>query len=200
MAKRKVPEVNAGSMADIAFLLLIFFLVTTTMDVDSGLPRRLPQMIDSPQDVPPIKKKNVLTILINAQNDILLGNDIAQVSDIRQRVIDFVDNNGDGTCEACMGSGNPESSDNPTKAVVSLTNDRGTSYGTYIAVQNEIVSAYNFLRDRLTKEKFGKPWKELEREEIESQGSDEELSAKVKLVKEAYPLNISEAEPVNYSK
>ena len=186
-------------MADVSFLLLIFFLVTTTMDIDTGLPRRLPQIVEEEVDTPPIRKKNLLMIMINANDEILIGEEIASIGDIRQKVTDFVDNNGDGTCSYCRGMQNPESSDNPNKAVVSLTNDRGTSYGTYIAVQNEIVGAYNTLRQRLAKERYGADWKELERAEIE-RPDDEEVVNKVKFIKETFPLNISEAEPVDYSK
>lgn len=83
--------------------------------------------------------------------------------------------------------------------MVSLTNDRSTSYGLYVAVQNEVVAAYNTLRDRYSRERFGKSWKELEREEIENP-NDEQIIERTKEVKNAYPLNISEAEPVDYSK
>lgn len=200
MARRETPEINAGSMADISFLLLIFFLVTTTMDVDTGLQRRLPQIQDEPQEEQPkLYKRNIFQIVINGYDQMLIDDNIAEIDEIRDKVIDFIDNNGDGTCTWCRGNRLPTSSDNPNKAVVSLTNDRSTSYGLYVAVQNEVVAAYNTLRDRYSRERFGKSWKELEREEIENP-NDEQIIERTKEVKNAYPLNISEAEPVDYSK
>ena len=200
MARRETPEINAGSMADISFLLLIFFLVTTTMDVDTGLQRRLPQIQDEPQEEQQkLYKRNIFQIVINGYDQMLIDDNIAEIDEIRDKVIDFIDNNGDGTCTWCRGNRLPTSSDNPNKAVVSLTNDRSTSYGLYVAVQNEVVAAYNTLRDRYSRERFGKSWKELEREENENP-NDEQIIERTKEVKNAYPLNISEAEPVDYSK
>ena len=200
MARRETPEINAGSMADISFLLLIFFLVTTTMDVDTGLQRRLPQIQDEPQEEQQkLYKRNIFQIVINGYDQMLIDDNIAEIDEIRDKVIDFIDNNGDGTCTWCRGNRLPTSSDNPNKAVVSLTNDRSTSYGLYVAVQNEVVAAYNTLRDRYSRERFGKSWKELKREEIENP-NDEQIIERTKEVKNAYPLNISEAEPVDYSK
>ena len=200
MARRETPEINAGSMADISFLLLIFFLVTTTMDVDTGLQRRLPQIQDEPQEEQQkLYKRNIFQIVINGYDQMLIDDNIAEIDEIRDKVIDFIDNNGDGTCTWCRGNRLPTSSDNPNKAVVSLTNDRSTSYGLFVAVQNEVVAAYNTLRDRYSRERFGKSWKELEREEIENP-NDEQIIERTKEVKNAYPLNISEAEPVDYSK
>lgn len=200
MARRETPEINASSMADISFLLLIFFLVTTTMDVDTGLQRRLPQIQDEPQEEQQkLYKRNIFQIVINGYDQMLIDDNIAEIDEIRDKVIDFIDNNGDGTCTWCRGNRLPTSSDNPNKAVVSLTNDRSTSYGLYVAVQNEVVAAYNTLRDRYSRERFGKSWKELEREEIENP-NDEQIIERTKEVKNAYPLNISEAEPVDYSK
>ena len=164
MAKRDIPEINAGSMADISFLLLIFFLVATTMDVDTGLQRRLPQIQDEPQqEEQKLYKRNIFQIVINGYDQLLIDDEIAEVDQIRSKVFDFIDNNGDGSCAHCRGMKNPASSDNPTKAVVSLTNDRSTSYGLYVAVQNEVVGAYNELRDRYAKEHFGKSYADLQR-------------------------------------
>lgn len=200
MAKRDIPEINAGSMADISFLLLIFFLVATTMDVDTGLQRRLPQIQDEPQqEEQKLYKRNIFQIVINGYDQLLIDDEIAEVDQIRSKVFDFIDNNGDGSCAHCRGMKNPASSDNPTKAVVSLTNDRSTSYGLYVAVQNEVVGAYNELRDRYAKEHFGKSYADLQRVGIENP-DDETTAAHLKEIKDAYPLNISEAEPVDYNK
>lgn len=184
--KRAVPEINAGSMADIAFLLLIFFLVTTTMDVDSGINRKLPpyepDLITDPP--PPIKKKNIFTVLVNSNDQLLVEDDYMEISELRAAAFAFLDNNGDLSCDYCEGARSPSSSDNPGKAIVSLQNDRGTSYKLYISVQNELAAAYNELRERESQKKFGKSYEDLDEEE-----SDE--------IKALFPQKISEAEPVN---
>lgn len=147
MAKRAAPEVNAGSMADIAFLLLIFFLVTTTIEKDSGINRKLPPMEENDEDVI-IKQKNIFTVLLNKNDDLLVEDENMNIKDLRQAAVDFLDNGGDGSCDYCQGVKDPASSDNPDKAIISLKNDRETSYAAYIAVQNELVAAYNVLRNR----------------------------------------------------
>ncbi|WP_298237628.1 biopolymer transporter ExbD [uncultured Algibacter sp.] len=147
MAKRAAPEVNAGSMADIAFLLLIFFLVTTTIPKNSGINRKLPPMEESDEDVI-IKQKNIFTILINGKDQLLVEDELMELKNLRKAATEFLDNGGDGSCNYCQGGKDPASSDNPDKAIISLKNDRETSYAVYIAVQNEIVAAYNVLRNR----------------------------------------------------
>ncbi|MGB0176370.1 MAG: ExbD/TolR family protein [Owenweeksia sp.] len=182
---RAIPEINAGSMADIAFLLLIFFLVTTTMDVDSGINRKLPPWDpEQIQDPPPIKKKNIFTVLVNSNDRLLVEDEYMDIKDLRAATVRFLDNNGDGSCQHCQGARNPESSDNPGKAIVSLVNDRGTSYKLYIAVQNELAAAYNELRNREAERKFGISYDNLTEEQ-----QDE--------IQNMYPQKISEAEPVN---
>lgn len=149
MSKRAAPEVNAGSMADIAFLLLIFFLVTTTIPKDSGISRKLPPIDTSDQKPPIIREKNIFAVLLNNRDQLLVEEKIMEIKDLRAAAIEFLDNNGDGTCSFCKGKRDPTSSDNPTdKAVISLANDRETSYAAYISVQNELVGAYNDLRNR----------------------------------------------------
>jgi biopolymer transport protein ExbD len=174
MGRRAAPEINAGSMADIAFLLLIFFLVTTTMDVDKGLARKLPPIQEDMPDMPPIKKRNLFSVLINSNNDMLVNGEYMTIKELRAAAKKFVSNNG----------ADPESSENPQKAIVSLQNDRGTSYNIYIAVQNELAAAYRELRDEEAMRKYGKKY--------ESLGEEEQ-----KDIAGIYPLNISEAEPVN---
>mgnify|MGYP000222850282 FL=1 len=147
MAKRSAPEVNAGSMADIAFLLLIFFLVTTTIEKDSGLNRKLPPM-EEDVEPPIIKQRNIFTVLLNGKDQLLVEEELMEIKDLRAAAIEFLDNNGDGTCTYCKGVKNSSSSDNPDKAIISLKNDRETTYATYISVQNELVAAYNVLRNR----------------------------------------------------
>ena len=150
MARRSAPEVNAGSMADIAFLLLIFFLVTTTIETDSGLNRKLPPM-EEVIDPPIIKQKNIFTVVVNKNNQLLIEEELKDISDVRKLAVDFLDNGGgtgEDSCDYCNGKRDPASSDNPEKAIISLKNDRETSYKIYIAVQNELVAAYNVLRNR----------------------------------------------------
>jgi len=161
MGRRNIPEVNAGSMADIAFLLLIFFLVTTTFQEDAGITRKLPPMPPENVDPPIIKQKNLFTVLVNKNNDLLVEEEVMELKDLRAAAIDFLDNGGGVSekgepCTYCKGKKNPESSDHPNKAIISVRNDRETEYGTFISVQNELVGAYNFLRDREAVRMFGK--------------------------------------------
>ncbi|PZD78419.1 biopolymer transporter ExbD [Mesonia sp. K7] len=195
MARRNAPEVNAGSMADIAFLLLIFFLVTTTIETDSGINSKLPP-IEEIENPPEFKQKNVFIVLMNQNQELLVEDEIMELKDLRQAAIDFIDNGGEG-CNYCQGSGDPASSDNPQKAVVSLQHDRETEYGAYIAVQNELVAAYNFLRNREAKKLFGKSFTEMENDfnNPDFRGSISKLEEDIKTIREMYPLNLSEAEP-----
>jgi len=187
--KRAIPEINAGSMADIAFLLLIFYLVTTTMDTDKGINRKLPPYDEElVQDPPPIKERNIFTVLVNSNDQLLVEDEYLEISQLREKAMEFIDNNGDGSCEHCKGYGMSNSSDNPDKAVISLQNDRGTSYGMYVKVQNELVAAYEDLRDQLAERDYGRSYREMDPEE------DEEI---IKEIKNAYPQKISEAEPLN---
>jgi biopolymer transport protein ExbD len=186
---RKLPEYNASSLADIAFMLLIFFLVTTTMDVDSGLERRLPQWVDPEEldtETPPIKERNIFVVLVDRNNRLMVEGDICRIEDLKERAKEFLTNPLDkdnlpektvkeipyfGAREVLSGS-----------AVISLRNDVGTAYGTYISVQNELIAAINELRDELSQEKFGKQYANLD-------------SDRQKAIKEIYPQKISEAEP-----
>ena len=182
--RRKAPEINAGSMADIAFLLLIFFLVTTTMDVTTGIPRKLPALPQDDQPPPDAlaNKRNIFIVLVNAYDQLLVNEEPLKVEDLREKAIEFIDNNGDGSCTDCNGARRTNLSDNPNKAIVSLQNDRGTSYEMYITVQNELAAAYRVLRNRLAQEKFRRNYDELTKDEQNE-------------IKSVYPQNISEAEP-----
>jgi biopolymer transport protein ExbD len=200
MAKRAAPEVNAGSMADIAFLLLIFFLVTTTIETDSGITRKLPPIDDEQQDPPPLKEKNIFIVLVNANGDLLVEDEIMEFKNLRQAAIDFLDNGGglgNEACDYCQGAGDTSSSDNPIKAVISLQNDRKTQYGRYIAVQNELVAAYNVLRDREANRLYNIDFTEMEASyyDPEYQGDKDKLKDKIGVIKELFPQKLSEAEP-----
>ncbi len=205
MAKRDIPEINAGSMADIAFLLLIFFLVTTTMNMDTGISRKLPERQPINSKPPILKEKNVFVVMLNRNGEILVeGETYMKVDEIKDATIKFLDNGGgkgkDGSeCTYCKGRKDPTSSDHPNKAVVSLGSARGTSYGDYIAVQNELVAAYNELRDRVANEKYGISFRELKEaaaDDNNSKSKKDALKEKVKAIKEMYPMIISEQEPL----
>ena len=202
MAKRSAPEVNAGSMADIAFLLLIFFLVTTTIETDSGLNRKLPPLEDQ-VDPPITREKNIFTVLVSKNNQLLVEEKLANIHDLRALAIDFLDNGGgvgDESCNYCQGDRDETSSDNPDKAIISLKNDRETSYRVYIAVQNELVAAYNDLRNREFERLF--PNLGLNFVSAQKQYDDPrtnantalELKPKIDQVKAMYPQKLSEAE------
>lgn len=160
MARREIPEINAGSMADIAFLLLIFFLVTTTMDTDSGIVRKLPPMpeTDNNDDIE-IKERNVFVVLVNRDNQLLVEGQLMQLNDLREAAKEFILNPNNDPNLPALG---PITVDyfgtvNVTKKhVISLQNDRGTSFKTYISVQNELAAAYNDLRNELSLRQFGK--------------------------------------------
>lgn len=204
MARRAAPEVNAGSMADIAFLLLIFFLVTTTIEVDSGISSKLPPEMED-EVPPPIKEKNIFQVLVSKDNQLLVEESPMEIKDLTEAAVAFIDNGGgEGPkgCAYCLGEKNPESSDNPKKAVISLVNDRQASYKYYVTVTNELVRAYTILRNRESLKKFKetyesmvlryKDWPETEKE---NNPEYDALEAQIKEIREMYPRNLSEAEP-----
>ncbi|RKS55814.1 biopolymer transport protein ExbD [Gillisia mitskevichiae] len=200
MAKRSAPEVNAGSMADIAFLLLIFFLVTTTIETDRGISRKLPPIQDENVEPPVIKQKNIFTVIVNRNNDLLVEDQVMQLGELRKAAMDFLDNGagqGDEGCSYCKGAKDPASSDNPTKAIISLVNDRQTEYRTYISVQNELVAAYNQLRNREAQRMFGMDYTEMEAKynDPNFRGNKDKLEKQIDEVKDMYPQKLSEAEP-----
>jgi biopolymer transport protein ExbD len=184
---RPLGEINASSMADIAFLLLIFFLVTTTMNVDTGLARMLPPMPEEDQPLdnqPEVKQRNVFTVLVNKSDRLLVEGQPMDVTSLREKAKEFVVNPKD---DINLSENAPTEVDffgvvNVSKGVISLQNDRGTSYNMYMKVQNELVAAYNELREELSRRHFNKPYKDLNEEQQ-------------KAVQKVYPQRISEAEP-----
>lgn len=181
---RKTPELNASSTADIAFLLLIFFLVTTTMDVDSGMYRKLPAYQEDNTQVPKISRRNLLEVKVNANNALLVGGNLMDISSLKETTKDFILKTGDDMPERVIKDipffGKVEIS----RGIVSLQNDKGTSYATYIAVQDQLASAFNEVRDMRSQDKWGKPFSKLNAEQQEA-------------IKDLIPMNISEAEPKN---
>ncbi|MBQ6605024.1 MAG: biopolymer transporter ExbD [Tidjanibacter sp.] len=183
--KKKTPEVNAGSMADIAFLLLIFFLVATTMNVDSGINRTLPPWVDEEQqDAPPIKERNILKVFVSAYDQLMVQGEQIHISQLKDKAKEFMLNPFDdpNLPEKEVVENEILGSHTVSKGVISLKADRSTTYNTYVMVQNELSRAFNEIRDELSIEKFGKPVAEL---------TDDQRKA----VNEAIKLSISEAEP-----
>lgn len=183
---REVQEINSSSMADIAFLLLIYFLMTTTMDQDSGLRRQLPPMPANDQEVQDqkINRRNIITVKINSMDRIFAGNTPIEVSMLKEKIKEFLLNPNDDPKlpEKKMKEIEGFGSYPVSNGVISLQNDRGTSYKTYIAVQNEIVKAINEIRDDFSRSNWGVPYARLD-------------ETKQGIVREAIPQQISEAEP-----
>ena len=190
MAK-STPALNTTSSADIAFLLLIFFLVSTTMDVDKGIQRRLPPMPDENQKQQDIKvnRRNIVVVRINSQDRILAGGVPMDITQVKDQIKEFIVNpaNSESLPEKEMKDIEGFGQYAVSKGVVSLQNDRGTSYSAYLRVQNEIVKAFNEIRDDFAMINFGSKYADLDEE-------------KQKIVREAVPQSISEAEPKDVSK
>ena len=190
MAK-KLPEINSSSTADIAFLLLSFFLMTSNMAQDAGLQRRLPPMPDENQKVQhqKVNRRNIITVKINSADRLMAGNEPIDVSMLKYKIKEFLvnANNDPKLPEKEMKNIEGYGQYPVSKGVISLQNDRGTSYQAYIAAQNEIVKAINELRDDFSKANYGKPYLNLDEDQQ-------------KIVREAIPQNISEAEPKDVSK
>ena len=190
--KKSMPGINSSSTADIAFMLLIFFLTTTSMDTDKGLARRLPPPPDpnvKQNDDLKVKERNVLQVRINKDNQLMVGSEYLEVTQLRAKAKEFIANPNDEENKPekhvvnipllggdCMVTKNH---------VISVTNDVGTSYQAYIDVQNELVAAYNELRNEKAKSAFGKDYVECNEDEQ-------------KAIREFFPQKISEAEPKKY--
>lgn len=190
MAK-KLPEINSSSTSDIAFLLLSFFLMTSNMEQNSGLQRRLPPMPDENQEVQnqKINRRNIIVVKVNSADRLMAGNEPIDVSLLKYKIKEFLVNANDDPKLPEKEIKNIEGyGEYPvSKGVISIQNDRGTSYNMYIAVQNEIVKAIDELRDDFSKANYGKAYLSLDED-------------KQKIVREAIPQNISEAEPKDVSK
>ncbi len=191
MAKRKTPGLNTQSTADIAFLLLCYFLMVSTMDQQSGLQRRLPPMPDKNQKVEDqkVNRRNIIIVKINSADRILAGSEPIDISQLKDKIKGFLTNptNDPNLPERETKDIEGFGSYPVSKGVISLQNDRGTSYQAYIAVQNELVKAINELRDEFCLQHYGKPFIKV----TESQQN---------IGKKAIPQNISEAEPKDVSK
>ena len=191
MAKKKVPEINGSSMADIAFIALIFFLMVTTMDKEEGIARQLPPIPPEDQKVEDqkVNRRNIIQVKINAADRLLAGGVPMDVSQLKDKIKEFMTNPYDDP-----NLPEKEEQDIPglgkvkvSKGVISLQNDRGTSYQAYITVQNELVKAINELRDDFSMQHFGKKYSKLDEDQVE-------------MVRKAVPQRISEAEPKDVKK
>ncbi|MCQ2268341.1 MAG: biopolymer transporter ExbD [Bacteroidaceae bacterium] len=192
--KRKAPGLNTSSTADISFMLLIFFLVTTSMDTDRGLARQLPPPPEENAEVKDIivKERNIMNVRMNSAGNLMIenmdGQQFIKLDDLRAIVKDFIQN--------------PNNSDNKPELhaetipyfgevmitknhVISVQNDRGTPYKVYFSVQHELIAAYNELREEIAKKQFGKSFADLTEDQADA-------------VRKYYPQKISEAEPKNY--
>jgi biopolymer transport protein ExbD len=173
---RMKNEINAGSMADIAFLLLIFFLVTTTIVEDKGILVKLPPWSDEEPDVAKLKTRNVYSVLVNAQNQLLVRGEPMDIENLRENAKEFI-----------MNPGQLENmAESPKKAIISLKNDRGTNYKTYLAVYNELKGTYDELWNELCQRRYGVDY------------SEELPLAYRRTIKEDIPMILSEAEPTNF--
>lgn len=200
-SKRELQEINAGSMADIAFLLLIFFLVTTTMDTDTGLLRRLPPIVEITDPPPPIKERNVFVVLANSSDMLLVEGAYLQPEELRAKAKEFIigypNNPADARFPEFKGIDQMGPKDQKlvskylpnvkkySKGVISLQNDNGTSYELYLLIQNELAAAYREVRDEVSQANFGKSYEELKTTDPQA----------AKAIKKVYAQRISEAEP-----
>ena len=182
---RMNPEINAGSMADIAFLLLIFFLVTTTMDIDAGILRILPPPVEEDADRPEVRERNVMVVLVDQFDRLMVRGQLEDVRNLRNRTKEFISN---PTNDPNMPVKEKRYIENLgevdiSRGIISLQNDRNTSYEMYITVQNELAAGINDLRDNLSRQFFGRGFEEL---------NDED---QIRAIRTAVPMAISEAEP-----
>ena len=184
MSKKSTPGLNTSSMSDISFLLLAFFLMVSNINTDMGIARRLPPPLPPDFTPPEGRVRNIFQVKINRNDRILFNKEVGDISLLKERAKEFL--------------GNPQDRDDlpqkeeiyidllgkyrVSKGVISLQNDRGTSYDTYFRVQNELTAAINEMRDELSREKFGRPYKDLD-------------EAHRGAIDKAIPVSISEAEP-----
>ena len=186
MSKKSTPGLNTSSMSDISFLLLAFFLMVSNINTDMGIARRLPPPLQPDFTPPEVRERNIFQVKINRNDRILFNKEVGDISLLKDRAKEFL--------------GNPQDRDDlpqkevinipllgnypVSKGVISLQNDRGTSYDTYFRVQNELTAAINEMRDELSREKFNRPYKDLDQDHKDA-------------IDKAIPVAISEAEPKN---
>ena len=172
---RMKNEINAGSMADIAFLLLIFFLVTTTIVEDKGILVKLPPWSEEEPDITKLNTRNVYSVLVNANNQLLVRGEEKQLRDLKKNTIEFITNP----------RRQDDLAESPTKAIISLKNDRGTNYKTYLEVYNELQAAYNEIWETEAQKRYSASYENLP-------------IAYKRAIRGDFPLVISEAEPTAF--
>lgn len=185
MKRKTITEINSGSMADIAFLLLIFFLVTTTINTDSGIFKKLPPYVANIPETPPVKERNVFEVLVNANNEIMVEKQQIDISELKEKTIEFLTNpeNKENLPEFSVKNIPPYGDMRVTKGIISLQNDKGTNYKTYLSVINELTAAGNVIKNNFSMLHYNRVYYELD-------------SDKQDIVRSAKPCIISEAEPV----
>ncbi|MBO4231847.1 MAG: biopolymer transporter ExbD [Bacteroidales bacterium] len=191
MGKKKVPGINSSSMADISFLLLTFFLLTSSINTEQGIPRRLPppKEENAKDEIVDINQRNVLNVIVNYNDAVMVNGEPLPLSELKDKAKEFLAN---PTNSPKLPEKNVIHIDNlgeyaVSKGVISLTNDQSTSYNVYVQVQNELEKAVNELRDQVSTQYFGKKYSVLD-------------TAARKAIQKAVPMNISEAPPIDYSK
>ena len=159
----QIPELNTSSTADISFMLLIFFLVTSSMDTDKGLLRQLPPPLQEQQPPQDIRKDHVLQVTLDASDQLAVNGTLLTTQQLKEQIMEFI-------------------AADRTDHVISIRTDRATTYEAYFRMQNAIVAAYNQLREKYTRERYGKGYDEL----VEEQRDE---------VNQYYPQRISESKP-----
>lgn len=189
MAKRKTPGLNTSSMSDISFLLLTFFLMTSSINTDMGIARRLPPPVPENTEIPDVRERNIFVVMINSKDKVLFNGEVGDVSLLKDRAKEFLGNPNDDPnlpekenvvidgLKKHYPNGYPVS-----KGVISLRNDRGTSYDIYFRVQNELAAAINEMRNELSNAEFSKGYADITEQQREA-------------IDAAIPIAISEAEP-----
>jgi biopolymer transport protein ExbD len=195
--RRDLPEINAGSMADIAFLLLIFFLVTTTLNQDQGIFTKLPRKTDE-QTKLVFNEKNILDVIINTNNELYVEDKVIDISSLTQIAMNFIDNGGgtdqDGNpCLWCHGAQDPTSSDHLSKALIAIDANRSADYGTYIQVLDNVHRAYGKLRDRYAMDTYQMSYKEMITEEQKGATNQEQLRERIQNLRTKYPLLVTDS-------
>ncbi|QIE58434.1 biopolymer transporter ExbD [Rasiella rasia] len=178
-SSRTMATINAGSMADIAFLLLLFFLVSTTISQEKGIVRKLPERCLTDDCTAHVAERNILRITLNEEGTLMVQNEILPISQLKNVVQLFIDNNGSNSCLYCTGAKDVASSDHPSKAVISISTHRLAPYKSYIAIQDELTLAYKELRTRYAETTFNKAITTL-------------TTLEEKETQKAYPFTVSE--------
>ncbi len=181
---RKTPGLNTGAMSDISFLLLAFFLMVSNINTDMGIARKLPPPLPEDAEAPDVRERNIFVVLVNKDDRLLYNNEYGRIEDLKDRAKEFLGNPNNlpnlpekvATDIPLLGTVDV------SKGVISLRNDRGTSYDMYLQVQNELTAAIKEMRDDLSTARFGKKFADLTEQQREA-------------VEQAIPVAISEAEP-----